>query len=179
MKPILNFILFLFLNAYCFAQSNIAANHGQENDQQNITYLQPAFQLSLKAAMEITGIARSKAFEIHKDIAVAVVNANGQLIILSRGDEVGVHNVEAARRKAFTAVSTKTATLVLGRNAKANPDTQNLANMPELLVLGGGFPIFYQGKVIGAIGVAGGGGPENDDRIAKAAVLKFTEQIIN
>lgn len=45
----------------------------------------------------------------------------------------------------------------------------NLANLPELLLLGGGVPIYHNGKIIGAIGIAGGGSPENDDLIGKAA----------
>ncbi|WP_240047097.1 heme-binding protein [Hymenobacter nivis] len=36
---------------------------------------------------------------------------------------MGPHNTEAARRKAYTALSTKPATLLLGRSARANPDT--------------------------------------------------------
>jgi uncharacterized protein GlcG (DUF336 family) len=36
-------------------------------------------------------------------------------------------------------------------------------------LLGGGVPIWYDNKVVGAIGVAGGGGPEYDDQIERAA----------
>ena len=68
---------------------------------------------------------------------------------------------------------TKTSTLILGRNAKSNPDTQNLATVSGLLLLGGGVPIFNGNKLIGAIGIAGGGGPEGDDNIANFAVLQL------
>ena len=87
-----------------------------------------------------------------------------------RADGVGPHNLEAARRKAYTALSTKTNTLTLTRNADKNPDTQNLNSLPELLLLSGGSPIFYDGNIIGSIGVAGGGSPENDDYLAKSAI---------
>jgi uncharacterized protein GlcG (DUF336 family) len=79
---------------------------------------------------------------------------------------VGPHNTEAARRKAYTALSTKTATLLLGRTARATPDTQNLNTLPELLLLGGGVPLWHHGGV----GVAGGGSPENDDLLGRAAL---------
>ena len=72
-------------------------------------------------------------------------------------------------------MSTKTATLLLGRNARANPDTQNLATVSGLLLLGGGVPIFNGEKLIGAIGIAGGGGPEGDDKIANYAVLQLPQ----
>lgn len=77
-----------------------------------------------------------------------------------------------------TALSTKTPTLMLARSARANADTQNLANLPELLLLGGGYPIWHNGQVIGGIGVAGGGGPENDHTIAKAASTAATALLI-
>lgn len=51
---------------------------------------------------------------------------------------------------------------------RSNPDTENLANLPELLLLGGGIPLYHNGKVIGAVGIAGGGSPENDDLIGRS-----------
>ncbi|AKQ47315.1 hypothetical protein TH63_19365 [Rufibacter radiotolerans] len=134
-------------------------------------WVSEAYQLPLKTAQEIAARARLKAAALQKEVSIAIVDASGEVILLSRGDGVGPHNTEAARRKAYTSLSTKTTTLLLGRNARTNPDTENLAHLPELLLLGGGTPLWHQGKVIGAIGVAGGGGPENDDTIAAAGQL--------
>jgi uncharacterized protein GlcG (DUF336 family) len=91
--------------------------------------------------------------------------------MLTRGETVGSHNTEAAQRKAYTALSTRTPTLLLSRNARSNPDSQNLATIPELLLLSGGYPLWHNGKVIGSIGIAGGGSPENDDLIAKSGAI--------
>ena len=106
-----------------------------------------------------------------KKVSIAVLDASGSVVLLLRGDGVGPHNTEAARRKAFTALSTKTSTLVLLRNAAGNPDTENLNTLPELLLLSGGMPIWFKGEIIGSVGVAGGGSPENDDLLARAAEL--------
>jgi len=38
-------------------------------------------------------------------------------------------------------------------------------------LLGGGVPLYHKGKVIGAIGIAGGGSPENDDLIGRSASM--------
>ena len=73
----------------------------------------------------------------------------------------------------FYTLSTKTPTLVLSRNASANPDTQNLNTLPELLLLGGGVPIIVNNKVIGSVGIAGVGGPEQDDAIAQKIETLF------
>ena len=62
---------------------------------------------------------------------------------------------------------------ILSRNASANPDTQNLNTLPELLLLGGGVPIIVNNKVIGSVGIAGAGGPEQDDAIAQKIETLF------
>lgn len=132
-------------------------------------FLTPGHQITLEGAFSLTSTARAAARTLGKQVSIAIVDQSGIPILISRGYGVGPHNTEAARKKAFTALSTKTGTLALGRNAKANPDSENLAYLPELLLLGGGVPIWYDNKVVGAIGVAGGGGPEYDDQIARAA----------
>ncbi len=128
-------------------------------------------QLNFDIALQLVQKVKAAAKAAGKEVSVAIVDVAGQTILVAKGDGVGPHNTEAARRKAFTSASTKTATLKLGRDAKTNPDTQNLANLPELLLLGGGSPLYYKDQLIGAVGVAGGGGAEGDDAFSKAAVL--------
>ena len=158
------------LAGFCLALSPALAA-AQSRPAAAATYVQPAAQLTQRAALAMAEQVRAKAATLHKQVTVALVDASGQTVLLTRGDGVGPHNTEAARRKAYTALSTKTATLLLGRNARANPDAQNLNTLPELLLLGGGVPLRYQGQVIGAVGVAGGGSPENDDLLGHAAAL--------
>ena len=138
-------------------------------------FLTPASQLTLKAAYALTEAARAKASTLGKQVSVAIVDQSGVTILISRGDGVGPHNTEAARRKAYTALSTKTGTLKLGRNAKLSPDSENLALLPELLLLGGGVPLWHNNEIVGSIGVAGGGSAENDDLIARSALLPIAD----
>ena len=114
--------------------------------------------------------ANNAAQHMNRNVSVAVLDASGITILLAKNDSVGVHNTEASRRKAFTALSTKTASYQLMQNAALNKDANNLNTLPELLLLGGGVPIWYNHKLIGAIGVSGGGSGENDDSIAKKAI---------
>lgn len=123
-------------------------------------------ELNLEGAKEVASRVQKAAKKLNKSVTIAVVGSQGETILIYKGDGVGPHNTEAARRKAYTSLSTKTATLILARNARSNPDTANLAELPELLLLGGGRPLWKAGVVIGAVGVAGGGGPENDDSLA-------------
>ena len=126
--------------------------------------------LNQEGALALAEQANKKAKEINKEVSIAVVDPTGTMLLLLKGNTVGPHNTEASRRKAYTAVSTKNSTLELMRKAAANKDAQNLNTLPELLLLGGGSPIWDGKELIGAIGVSGAGGGENDQRIAEQAI---------
>lgn len=126
--------------------------------------------LTLDAANSLAGAAIAACRAQGRAIVVSVVDRGGNLVAVQRGDGVGPHNTEASRKKAFTALSTRSSTLDLARNAAFDPDARNLATLPELLLLGGGVPLRVQEQVVGAIGVAGGGGAINDHACALAAI---------
>ena len=132
--------------------------------------LPQAADLSLEAANRLAAAALAACGAQGRAIVVSVVDRGGNLVVVQRADGVGPHNTEASRRKAYTALSTRSATLDLARNAAAEADTRNLASLPELLLLGGGVPLRVDGQVVGAIGVAGGGGARNDHACASAAL---------
>ena len=134
-------------------------------------YIKSVDNLTLEAALEIAKRVNKAAATLDKKVTLAVLDASGTTILIMRGEGIGPHNTEAARRKAYTALSTKTATLLLLRNAESNIDSKNLNSLPELLLLSGGTPIYYKGNVVGSVGVAGGGSAENDDLIAKAGTI--------
>jgi uncharacterized protein GlcG (DUF336 family) len=131
--------------------------------------------LTLEGANRLAGGAIDACRRQGRAIVVAVLDRGGNLVALQRSDGVGPHNTEASRRKAYTALSTRTATLDLARKAQANPDARNLATLPELLLLGGGVPLLAHGEPVGAIGVAGGGGAANDHACALAAIGTLPE----
>lgn len=54
--------------------------------------------------------------------------------------------------------------------AAADVTANNLNTLPELLLLGGGVPIWKNDVVIGSIGISGAGGGFNDHNVAKEAV---------
>ena len=150
-------LLFLF-NNFVFAQNAEV-------------YVKQIPSLNQAGGIELLLQANKAALKMNRNVSVAVLDASGITIILAKNDSVGVHNTEASRRKAYTALSTKTATFQLMRNAAENKDAHNLNTLPELLLLGGGVPIWYNNNLIGAIGVSGGGSGENDDSIAKQAII--------
>ncbi|WP_435034292.1 GlcG/HbpS family heme-binding protein [Pseudomonas neuropathica] len=103
---------------------------------------------------------------------VSVLDRGGNLLVTLRGDGVGPHNTAASQRKAYTALSTKTATRLFAERARSNPETANLNTLDELLLLGGGIPLFAADELVGAMGVAGSGGGEQDETCAIKAAGK-------
>ena len=133
-------------------------------------YVEKSTSLNQEGALRLAAEANSEAQKLDKKVSIAVLNNSGVVLLLLKGDNVGPHNTEASRRKAYTAFSTKIASWDLMNNAAKSKDAQNLNTLPELLLLGGGMPIFKDGDLIGSIGVSGGGSGENDHNIAKKTV---------
>ncbi|WP_219118725.1 heme-binding protein [Janthinobacterium sp. UMAB-56] len=132
-------------------------------------------ELSLAAAKRLADAAMAACQAQGRHIVVSVLDRGGNVVTVQRADGVGPHNTEASRRKAYTALSTKSDTYALASAANANADMRNLTSLPELLLLGGGLPLMAQGQVVGAIGVAGGGGALQDRACAQAALAAIPE----
>ncbi len=122
--------------------------------------------LNQQGALELIAQAKIEAKKMNKNVSIAVLNSSGVTIILLKGDNVGPHNTEASRRKAYTSVSTKTASWDLMKKASSDSTSMNLNTLPELLLLGGGVPIWKGDNLVGSIGISGGGSGKNDHTIA-------------
>ncbi len=122
-------------------------------------------ELDLPTARQLVDAAPCKA-------AFAALDLGGNPLLIQRSNGTGPHNADAARRKAYTALSTKTPTRQLADMAHQNPDAANLATVPELLLLGGGVPLYQGDALVGALGVAGAGGARQDEQCALDAVAK-------
>ena len=128
--------------------------------------------VSLALANQLVGAALAACQAEGRSAVAVVVDRGGNLVAVQRGDSVGPHNTDAAVRKAFTALSTKSPTRQLAANARANPDSQNLNTVGALLLIGGGVPLKVGSEVIGAIGVGGAGGAAQDEACALQAIAQ-------
>ncbi|WP_282396568.1 heme-binding protein [Pseudomonas sp. PS01298] len=135
--------------------------------------------VSLAIANDLLNAALAACHADGRTGVAAIVDRGGNLVALQRDDNVGPHNTLAAQRKAYTALSTKTPTRLLAERARSTPDAENLNTLHELLLLGGGVPLLFEGQVIGAIGVAGAGGAATDEGCALAAINKILPTVKN
>ncbi|RZL40378.1 MAG: heme-binding protein, partial [Pedobacter sp.] len=100
--------LFVLLSSYlCFGQNKTEKTIQLYSIDQ---YVKPVNNLSTEAAMELARRISKAASIKNKTVSIALLDASGTTILLLRGNGVGPHNTEASRRKAYTALSTKTPT---------------------------------------------------------------------
>jgi uncharacterized protein GlcG (DUF336 family) len=109
-------------------------------------------------------------------VSVAVVDRAGRLRVFLQADKANPHNLELARRKAYTA---RTFGRTSAEWAKRTADTPELAAQRELadvIALRGGVPIKVGNETIGAVGVSGSSA-ENDEKCAMAGLAKVADQL--
>lgn len=104
------------------------------------------------------------------DVSIAVVDREGKIVLLMRGDTAAPHNLDLARRKAYTANMFKMTSLAWRDKSMPGQPEASERDMPDVIPLGGGAPIMVGGEVIGAVGASGTkGGQEGDTACAQAA----------
>jgi glc operon protein GlcG len=87
-------------------------------------------------------------------LVVSVVDEVGNLIYLERADGAPYAMVEASIMKARSAAGYGVSTKVIEQEiVKGSPGFQNL---PGVLPMEGGSPVVIEGRLVGAVGVAGG-----------------------
>ena len=114
----------------------------------------------------------TKAHALGFDVAIAVVDESGHLVICERMDGALWVTPEIARAKANAAAGFRATTLDLEeRFSKRLLFADNVATLGDYrFVFGkGGVPIVESGHVVGAVGVSGAVPAENDHAIADAA----------
>ncbi len=104
-------------------------------------------------------------------VSVSVVDRAGVLRAMVRADGAGPHTVDSSRKKAYTAASLRRPTTELAELINKVPTLQALREMnDQVLILGGGLPIEFNGEVVGGIGVGGAPGAHLDDACAQAGL---------
>ena len=127
-------------------------------------------QLTPEAALQITQGALAACRKDGFQVAVAVVDRSGIVLVLVRDRFAGPHTVEVATNKAWTAASFRISTLELARNTRGDLPMSGLRNQPRVAAFGGGLPIEAGGQLLGGIGVSGAPGGEADEACARAGI---------
>ena len=110
-------------------------------------------------------------------VSAVLVDASGARQAVLRGDSAGIHTIDSAGDKAYTASSFKIPSGVARERLMSNPAASGLQFVPGVLLVQGGLPIKVGEEVIGAIGVGGAPGGDKDEACAQAGIDKIKDRL--
>jgi uncharacterized protein GlcG (DUF336 family) len=111
-------------------------------------------------------------------ITVAVVDRAGDVRLIINGDTASPHNLELARRKAYTARTFRRPSLEWAKSTAGESQQAGQRQLADVIPLGGGVPIMIGNEPIGAIGVSGSaGGQPGDEACARAGIAAIAAQL--
>jgi|GraSoiStandDraft_1057264.scaffolds.fasta_scaffold185117_2 uncharacterized protein GlcG (DUF336 family) len=154
-------VLALLLAAACIGVPMAAAQEGVVT--QRI--------LSLAAARLIADAALAECASRGFHTSVVVVDRSGDVLVTLRHELAHPVTVEMARSKAYTAVAFRASTLDFRNATASDPTRAAQRDVPGILALAGGVPIYSDGEIIGGVASSGSSQP-TDDECAKAGVAK-------
>jgi uncharacterized protein GlcG (DUF336 family) len=130
--------------------------------------------VTLDDAMKVIGAAQKKAVAIGQPMNVAVADAGGNLVAHVRMDGAWIGSIDISIKKAFTARAFDIATKDLAPLAQPGGDFFGIlaSNEGRIMIFAGGIPLKRGGEVVGAVGVSGGSGAQ-DQAVAEAAAAAF------
>ena len=117
--------------------------------------------LSHSDALKIIAVIQAELDKKNKGAAIAVADAHGELIAFLRTDGCKLPSINIAINKAFTAARECTESKSVGQASLEEKFPMTNFGDLRYTAWGGGVPIKYEGKVIGAVGVSGL--PEEED----------------
>jgi uncharacterized protein GlcG (DUF336 family) len=132
--------------------------------------------ITLKQTRRIIAAAEAKAAEIGQPMNIAVVDAGGNLVSHVRMDGAWIGSINISINKAFTARAFDISTAELSEIAQPGQQFYGIqnSNNGRIMIFAGGVPLRRNGSVIGAIGVSGGSGVQ-DQAVATAGASAITD----
>jgi len=128
-------------------------------------------QTKLTAEMAMAALKAVQAYAKNdgSDPSTTVVDSNGDVVLLLKGNNAAPHNIGLSERKAFTANMFKMKSIEWRDATMPGKDRASERQTPKAIPLGGGVPIMVGNEVVGAVGVSGTrGGQEGDTAGAQA-----------
>ena len=130
--------------------------------------------VTLEAARRVIAAAEKKAQEIGQPMNIAVVDGGGNLVAHVRMDGAWIGSVDISINKAWTARAFDLPTADLGMNSQSGDQFFGIhaSNHGRVMIFAGGIPLKQDGRVVGAVGVSGGMGKQ-DQEVAEAGAAAY------
>ena len=130
--------------------------------------------MTLADARRVIAAAEKKAQEIGQPMNIAVADEGGNLVSHVRMDGAWLGSIDISINKAFTARAFDISTKDLATHSQSGGQFFGIhaSNGGKIMIFAGGIPLKANGKVVGAIGVSGGSGKQ-DQEVAEAGASAF------
>lgn len=126
--------------------------------------------ITLENAKKAAAAAAAEATKRNwQGMCIAVVGPSGELVYFEKHDNCQYASIAIAQHKARTAARYRRPTVVFERLIAKGGFFAYLPTLDDVILSRGGNPLVVGGKIIGAIGVSGGTGSQ-DDTISQAGV---------
>lgn len=129
--------------------------------------------ITLAEAKLVVAAAEREAVANGLAVIIAVVDSAAQLVLLERVDHAQFGSISVAIAKAQTAVRFKRPTKTFQDALSQGGIHHRLLTLPDVAAIDGGMPLLRDGRIVGAIGVAGML-PEQDAQVASAGVKAYS-----
>jgi uncharacterized protein GlcG (DUF336 family) len=126
--------------------------------------------INLETAKKVVAAAAAEMQKRNwKGLCISIVDTHGELVYFERDDACQFGSISISQHKARTSARYRRPTVVFERLIGKGPFFNYLVTLDDIVASRGGNPLVVGGKVIGAIGVSGGTGSQ-DDAISQAGV---------
>ncbi len=126
--------------------------------------------ITLATAKKVAAAAVAEADKRNwHGMCISVVDPHGELVYFEKDDNCQYASIVISQHKARTAARYRRPTLVFERLRAKGFNFAYLPTLDDVIASRGGNPLVVDGKIIGAIGVSGGTGSQ-DDTISQAGV---------
>jgi Uncharacterized protein, possibly involved in utilization of glycolate and propanediol len=123
--------------------------------------------LTLEGAKKMMAAAEAEALKNKWNVAIAIVDAGGSLLMFQKLDETQSGSIDVAIGKARTAVTFKRPTKALEEIISGGRSV--FLAVEGITPLQGGLPIMLEGQLLGGVGVSGVLSSQ-DEQISQAAL---------
>jgi glc operon protein GlcG len=119
--------------------------------------------INLETAKKVAAAAAAESKKRNwNTMCIAVVDTHGDLVYFERLDNCQYASIAISQHKARTAARYRRPTLVFERLLGKGPFFSYLSTLDDVIASRGGNPLIVDGKIIGAIGLSGGAGSQDD-----------------
>ena len=164
----------LMMSSGAFAQVPADPSNPNEAVPDGMTPAPYGEPINLETAKKVAAAAVAEATKRNWGaLCISVVGPSGDLVYFERADNCQFASISISQHKARTAARYRRATVVFERLLGKGAFFSYLPTLDDVIASRGGNPLMVGGKIVGAIGVSGGSGSQDDVvSLAGVAALK-------